>query len=83
MGNWCLNNDIGLYIVNFPVSKYYKQKENSAFREIFYDIIKSFTFPAVLIDFEEIEFGDECFNDPDHLNDMGAKKLTEILSRNL
>ena len=79
MGNWCLKNNIELYIVNFPVSKYYHRAENKAFREIFYDIIKSFTFPAVLFDFQEIEFGDECFNDPDHLNDTGAKRLTEVL----
>ncbi len=79
MGKWCQINNIEFYILNFPVSKQYHDTENPAFREIFYDIIKTFDFPAVLFDFEEIEFGDECFNGMDHLNDDGAKKLTEIL----
>ncbi len=79
MGKWCQGNGIEFYILNFPVSKLYHEIENPAFREIFYDIMKTFDFPAVLFDFEEIEFGDEYFNDMDHLNDDGAKKLTGIL----
>ena len=79
MGKWCQRNGIEFYILNFPVSKLYRETENPAFRETYYDIIKSFDFPAVLFDFEEIEFGDEYFNDMDHLNDKGAKRLTEIL----
>ena len=79
MGKWCQRNGIEFYILNFPVSKLYHETENPAFREIYYDIIKAFDFPAILLDFEEIEFGDEYFNDMDHLNDDGAKRLTEIL----
>lgn len=79
MGKWCLDNNIEFYILNFPVSKLYHEAENRAFREIYYDMIKSLKFPAVLLDFDELEFGDECFNDTDHLNDIGARKLTEIL----
>ena len=79
MGKWCLDNNIELYILNFPVTKLYHDTENGAFKEIFYDTIKSFNFPAVFLDFDEIEFEDEYFNDPDHLNDKGAEKLTKIL----
>lgn len=79
MGKWCLDNNIELYILNFPVTKFYHDAENRNFKEIFYDTINSFNFPAVLLDFDEIEFEDEYFNDPDHLNDKGAEKLTKIL----
>ncbi|SDG78082.1 hypothetical protein SAMN05216584_11216 [Selenomonas sp. WCT3] len=79
MGKWCLDNGIEFYILNFPVSKLYHEVENRAFKEIYYDVMKVLEFPAVLLDFEDLEFGDECFNDPDHLNDRGARKLTEIL----
>ena len=74
-----MDNNIELYILNFPVSRLYHMLENKAFKEIYYDMMKTLEFPAILLDFDELEFGDEFFNDPDHLNDLGARKLTEIL----
>ncbi len=79
MGRWCHENKIELYILNFPVSKHYLKWENPAFKDIYYDIIRTFEFPAILLDFVDMEFEDEFFNDPDHLNDIGARKLTGIL----
>ena len=83
LGEWCLKKKVQLNIINFPVSESYSKTEDKNFKKIYYEAIKGLRFPAKLYDFEQVKFGDECFNDPDHLNDAGAEKLTKILLQNV
>ncbi|BCZ48607.1 hypothetical protein psyc5s11_46740 [Clostridium gelidum] len=68
-------------IVNFPTSKYYNKFLDKRFKEEYYDIIESLNKESKLefIDLNNNLFNDEDFRDFDHMSDLGAYKINNIL----
>ena len=81
-------NDRGINLVLFvpPVTEYYRNFINQEIITYFYECMKPLKskYQFKLIDlFDSEEFENNDFYDYDHLNDYGAKKLAEILSKEL
>ncbi|WIV18892.1 hypothetical protein QPK24_21625 [Paenibacillus polygoni] len=74
---------IKLIILNFPSTKYYANSLDNQFEKEYYQIIKELKtiHDFEFIDLKEnIEFEEEDFVDMDHMNEKGAKKVTELLN---
>lgn len=80
-GNWCQDHGIQLVFLIFPVSGSYDRHLDPRFKEMYYKMLKGFSFPFELIDLMVQAKGikDVHFNDTDHLNDLGAQRLTAAL----
>ncbi len=84
----CSENKIRLVLVKYPVSKiYYKYASNKVQTEGFYKKILSMTktFNNIeILDLQKLFFkNDTYFDDPDHLNERGAKVLTTRIRNEL
>ena len=80
--NFCGERNISVFLVVAPMSKYYSSGLDKSFKKVFYDVLNSLDGIVHLLDFNEDAldvFGDNDFNDADHLNDIGAEKLTRII----
>ena len=70
------------YIINFPTTRYYNKFLNKKFKDDYYNIInklkeeRDFKF----LDLNDYNFNDEDFVDMDHVSDIGASKITNILN---
>ena len=63
-----------------PVSKYYREVSLKKYKEDFYQALnKAGGVIHVIAEYEDEMFSMEDFNDMDHLNALGAKKLTALL----
>ncbi|MFT8351709.1 hypothetical protein [Clostridium saccharoperbutylacetonicum] len=77
------DRNIKVYIVVFPVTKYYSRYFCAILKEEFYNIMEELNKKCefTCIDyFDSNEFSDEEFSDSSHLNICGAKKFTKILN---
>ena len=74
--------NIKAYIINFPTTRYYNKFLNKKFKDEYYNIInklkeeRDFKF----LDLNDYNFNDEDFVDMDHVSDIGASKITNILN---
>lgn len=80
--HFCNNNSINLLIAIAPATKYYLHYLNPEFKNIFYSILDKVEGTVHLLDLSDCEDFDNYhdFNDADHLNEYGAKKLSHIIS---
>ena len=80
-GVWCQERGIQLVFLIFPVSQSYDRYLDPQFKETYYEMLKGFSFPFEFLDLMVQTDGvtDEDFNDTDHLNDLGAQRLTAAL----
>ncbi|MES5954327.1 hypothetical protein QCI42_12780 [Bacillus fungorum] len=76
-------HDIKPIIVIFPTTKYYREKLDSNYKKIFYNKLSHFSkeYKLEIIDlFDSDRFNESDFLDFDHLDDTGAKKVTNVLN---
>lgn len=80
-GVWCQERGIQLVFLIFPVSQSYDRYLDPQFKKTYYEMLKGFSFPFEFLDLMVQTDGvtDEDFNDTDHLNDLGAQRLTMAL----
>ena len=80
-GVWCQERGIQLIFLIFPVSQSYDRYLDPRFKKAYYEMLKGFSFPFEFRDLMEQAKGmkDAHFNDTDHLNDLGAQRLTAAL----
>lgn len=80
-GVWCQERGIQLVFLIFPVSQSYDRYLDPQFKKTYYEMLKGFSFPFEFLDLMVQTDGvtDEDFNDTDHLNDLGAQRLTAAL----
>ena len=80
-GLWCQERGIQLVFLVFPVSQSYARHLAPQFKKTYYEMLKGFSFPFEFLDLMAQTKGvtDEDFNDTDHLNDLGAQRLTAAL----
>lgn len=82
--NFCTNKKINLLVVVTPSTSYYRNCLENKFKLQFYDILFKVKGTVHLLDLSDDEsFVDDDFNDTDHLNDIGAQKLTSIVVETL
>lgn len=83
--SFCTNNKINLLLVVTPSSKYYVESLYSGYKTAFYDVLNSVEGVIHLLDLSENDpmYSDEDFNDTDHLNDLGATKMTTSILNTL
>lgn len=75
--DFCTNNKINLLLVVTPFTTYYRKFLDPTFKTEFYHVINEVAGTIHLLDLSDNKmFADSDFNDTDHLNDFGAKKLT-------
>lgn len=77
---YCDERNINLIVLVTPISKYYRAASLPRLKEDFYSVLDSVSGVVHVID----KYDDELFevadyNDMDHLNELGAKKLTVLL----
>jgi len=78
-----IEKDIEPIIVIFPFTKYYKNTFKNEFKDIFYKYINEVNEHRKIriVDlYNSNAFSDNDFVDADHLNELGAIKITKILS---
>lgn len=69
--------EINVLFVITPVTSYYLDYLDPDFKSEFYRVLNEVNGIVHLLDLSDNkEFVDADFNDTDHLNDRGAKKLT-------
>ena len=81
--NYCEKNNINIFIICAPATKYYKQNFNMELQAKFYSILESIPLKIHVLDlFENGElFNDEeDFNDVDHLSKSGAIKMSKLVN---
>lgn len=77
---FCQDRNINLWVVVTPGTSYYIDYLLPDFKAVFYEVINSTDGMVRLLDLaNETSFKDEDFNDTDHLNDNGARKLTAYI----
>jgi len=83
--NYCNTNGINLLIVVTPMTKHYLKYLDTKYKDDFYSILESTDGMIHLLDLaEDSSFENNIhFNDTDHLNDLGAAKLSSIISSTL
>lgn len=80
--HFCNNRSINVLLVVTPCTTYYLEHLNPEFKSVFYDVLDKTEGILHLLDLaDDTSFTDEDFNDTDHLNDNGAKKMTEKILR--
>jgi hypothetical protein len=78
--NYLNEKEIEVVLINFPTSKYYSKFLNKKFKADYYSIIKKYKNKITFIDLDTIAFEDQDFRDFDHINDIGAAKISCILN---
>lgn len=82
--SFCSQNQINLLVVVTPASRYYRTYADKEFEEIFYRILNGMDGDIHVLDlYENNVFVEEDFNDMDHLNDLGADKMTSMVLQRL
>lgn len=79
LSEFCFNNKIKLNIVISPSTEYYQKYFDKNYKSLFYNSINKINHKPEIIDLFSGVFDDSYFNDTDHLNDEGAKKLTAYI----
>ena len=75
--DFCSKREINVLFVITPVTSYYLDYLDPDFKSEFYRVLNEVNGIVHLLDLSDNkEFVDADFNDTDHLNDRGAKKLT-------
>lgn len=75
---FCNEKNINLLVVVAPATKYYRENLYEKHRECFYEVLNSVEDGVIhLLDlFDDDNYKDEDFVDQDHLNKIGARKMT-------
>ena len=77
---YCQKNNINLLVVVTPVTKYYLNTLYSDFKDSFYQVLNESDGVIHLLDLiDNIFFEENDFNDTDHLSDIGASKMTQLI----
>ncbi len=77
---FCVERNINLLVVVTPASQYYRSNLYSGYKNSFYDVLANAPGIVHLLDlFEDENYLTEDFNDPDHLSDSGALKMTSAI----
>lgn len=76
---FCEKRGINLHIVVVPSTKYYQEFLDKEYKDIFYEVLNQAGGVIQVWDLAEEEFPDEKFNDMDHLNELGARVMTELI----
>jgi hypothetical protein len=63
-------------LVRSPQHKSYEGKKNE---EVYKSILLSEFSNLKYIDFSDVDFQEDCFMDPEHLNSIGAEKISKML----
>lgn len=80
LSQYCEERQINLIVLVTPISKYYRAASLPEFKEDFYHVLDSVSGAVHVIDkYDDESFEIADFNDMDHLNEFGAKKLTALL----
>lgn len=80
----CVKRDIKMSIVIAPFSRCYLEGIRPIFKENMLAFVNDTGIQNRIVDFNDIvSYGDDCFKDPDHLNDKGAERFTEDLNKYL
>ena len=79
---FCNDRGINLLLVAMPASKQYSKYLTPEYKNIFYSVLEKIDGMVHLLDLVEDESFDNNldFNDTDHLNDLGAIKLSQMIS---
>ena len=79
--NDTLRNGQRLYFVLPPAHRFYKEVLPSSEKlfEKLYEMCKNFSHVEIINLYDSNIFTDDDFSDGDHLNEMGAKKMTRIM----
>lgn len=77
---YCDERNINLIVLVTSVSKYYRAALFPKLKEDFYSVLDSVRGVVHVIDkYDDESFEVADYNDMDHLNELGAKKLTAFL----
>ena len=80
----CKDNEIQLILINTPKHSLYNEKIPNEFVDKYYDIIHNIKSENVsFIDLHAYKLPDDNYGDGDHLNAFGAKKISEILDKQI
>ena len=74
---------IELILVNTPINNNYYNKIPKKFISNYYAIIKQFSNRIKFYDYHSIDFLKDCWGDGDHLNSIGARKLTLLINERI
>ncbi len=76
----CSDRSIRILWVVPPVTEFYRNRMLEEFREIFYEVFRPYRNQVEIVDLYDSElFVSGDFNDMDHLGDVGAIKLSELV----
>ena len=77
---FCNKHNLHLLMVVAPASKYYRNVLSTDYHDTFYDVLNKVDGTIHLLDlYEDPAYTDKDFNDTDHLNELGAAKMTEAV----
>ena len=72
---------INTYMIVMPFTKEYMRYVSKEYKEIITSALSKIPYEVHFIDFNDLNmFEDDEFADPEHLNEKGAHKFSEILN---
>ena len=78
--DYTAKRNIRLLIVVPPVTSFYRDRLNAEIQNKFYEILDKIESEIHLLDLTNADvFEDKDFIDTDHLNDIGAQKMTTLV----
>jgi RNase H-fold protein (predicted Holliday junction resolvase) len=79
----CATKNIELIIINTPIHYKYYKKIPEKFLTNYYSTIQQFNSEIDFYDFHSVEFTQDSYGDGDHLNSIGAKKLSLLINERI
>ena len=80
LSEYCTCKNINLLLIVTPVTKYYLAYLDPQYKKYFYEVLNQAEGVIHLLDLaDDPAYLDEDFNDMDHLNESGARKLTATI----
>ena len=79
----CSAKNIELIVVNTPINNNYYKNIPENFVTNYYSTIQLFGDKIYFYDFHSVFFPKDCYGDGDHLNSIGAKRLSLLISERI
>jgi hypothetical protein len=79
----CSAKNIELIVVNTPINNNYYKNIPENFVTNYYSTIQLFGDKINFYDFHSVDFPKDCYGDGDHLNSIGAKRLSLLINERI
>lgn len=79
----CNERGVTLFLLNTPVTKKYYDRIPKSHIQHYFDVLKETQGKARFVDMHTLALEKECYGDADHINYLGSKKITLLLSEHI